>query len=113
MNTKKSVYVTFAEKKLEEEFELLKEGKYEDKLLYKFIERVIKEVKNNSAFGIKIPKRIWPQVYVQKYSITNLWKYDMPNGWRLLYTIKENDVMIVDVILEWMTHKEYERRFKY
>ena len=70
-------------------------------------------MKNNPACGIKIPKRLWPKIYLQKYSITNLWKYGLPNGWRLIYTIKEDEIMILNVILEWFDHKEYERRFKY
>jgi hypothetical protein len=50
---------------------------------------------------------------VKEYGITNLWKYDLPNAWRLIYTIKEDEVTILNVILEWFDHKEYGRRFKY
>lgn len=113
MNNKKPNYVTFGEKKIEEEFEFLKEGKFQDKQLYESIERAIKDMKENPACGIKIPKRLWPKVYIEKYDVTNLWKYDLPNGWRLIYTIKEDEVMILNVILEWFDHKEYERKFKY
>ncbi len=41
-----------------------------------------------------------PKEYIKKYKIDNLWKYNLPNAWRLLYTIKGNEVMIVSVILE-------------
>lgn len=113
MNTKKPIYVTFGDKKLEKDFEILKEGKFQDKQLYTFIERATRALKNNPTSGIKMPKRLWPYIYFQKYDITNLWKYDLPNGWRLIYTIKENELMIVNVILEWFDHKDYERRFGY
>jgi len=63
--------------------------------------------------GLKIPKKLWPKLYVQHYGITNLWKYDIPNGWRLIYTIETNEVKIVNIILEWPDHKNYERRFGY
>ena len=43
----KPIYVTFGEKKIENEFEILKEGKFEDKQLYDFIERAIKDLKSN------------------------------------------------------------------
>ncbi|MBS3149030.1 type II toxin-antitoxin system RelE/ParE family toxin [Candidatus Woesearchaeota archaeon] len=109
----KPVYVTFPEKKIEQEFEELKEGKFKDKQLYEFIERAIKDLKGNPSCGTKIPKRLWPKDYIQQYEIFNLWKYDLPNGWRLVYTIKEDEVMILNVILEWFDHKEYERRFHY
>jgi len=113
MNPHKPVYVTFGDKRIEDDFEILKEGKFQDKQLYAFIERAIKDMKNTPGCGIKIPKKLWPKVYTEKYNVTNLWKYDLPNGWRLIYTIKEDEIMILNVILEWFNHKEYERRFKY
>ena len=109
----KPVYVTFGDKKIENEFEILKEGKFEDKQLYNFINRAIKDLKANPITGIKISKKLWPNEYIKKYSITNLWKYDLPNGWRLIYTIQTNEVMILNVILEWFDHKGYEKKFKY
>lgn len=108
----KPVFVTFVEKKIENDYELLREGKFEDKKLYDFIHRAINDLKTNND-GTKIPKQLWPKIYIQKYGITNLFKYDLPNGWRLIYTIKTDDVMILNIILEWFTHKEYERRFNY
>jgi len=113
VSNSKPVYVTFGEKKTEQNLELLKEGKFQDRQLYQFVDRAIRDMKTNPACGIKIPKRLWPSIYVIEYGITNLWKYDMPNGWRLIYTIKEDEVMILKVILEWFNHKEYEMRFGY
>ena len=101
------------EKKIENEFEILKEGKFEDKQLYDFIERAIKDLKTNPTCGTKIFKKLWPREYIRKFGITNLWKYDMPNALRMIYTIQTNEVMILNVILEWFSHKEYEKRFKY
>jgi len=80
----------------------------------KAIIRAIKDLKRNAFSGIQIPKRLFPKEYVKKYEINNLWKYDLPKGWRLLYTvIGENEVQIISAILEWFDHKEYERRFGY
>ncbi|MDI6708812.1 MAG: hypothetical protein QME47_07005, partial [Candidatus Thermoplasmatota archaeon] len=28
-----------------------------------------------------------PKEYIEKYSIDNLWKYNMPKAWRLLYSV--------------------------
>ena len=109
----KPIYVTFINKKLEGEFESLNEGKFQDKKLFEFMDRAIKDLKKDPTSGTKIQKRIWPKTYVKKQGINNLWKYDLPNGWRIIYTIKTDEVMILNVILEWFTHKEYERRFKY
>jgi hypothetical protein len=109
----KEVSVAFINKKLKEYFDLLKEGKFEDKKLYEFINRAISDLKQKPDCGTKVPKQLWPKLYVRNYGITNLWKYDLPNGWRLLYTIETDEVRIVSIILEWLTHKDYEKRFKY
>lgn len=43
-----------------------------------------------------------------------MWKYDLPRGWRLLYTVTaENEVELISAILDWFDHKNYERIMKY
>ncbi len=69
MNNKKPIYVTFGEIKIEKEFEFLKEGRFQDKELYEFINRAMKEIKLNPLCGIKISKRIWPRIYIIKNQI--------------------------------------------
>ena len=110
---KKEISVAFISKKLKEDFESLKEGKFEDKELYKYIDRALDDMKQNPSCGTKIPKKIWPKEYVQKYKITNIWKYDLPNAWRLVYTIETDEIRIMGIVLEWMAHKDYEKRFGY
>lgn len=111
--TAKSVGVVFCNKKLEEAYELLTQGRFEDKQLYSFINRAIDEFKKNPDCGTRIQKDLWPKEYIQKYNINNLRKYDLPNGWRLVYTLKANEVEILSIILEWFDHKKYEQKFKY
>ena len=36
-----------------------------------------------------------------------------PSAWRLVYTIESDEAKIVNIILEWFDHKEYEKRFHY
>ena len=62
---------------------------------------------------LQTPKKLWPKDYVKKYNIDNLWKYDLPNAWRLIYTIKADQITVLAVVLEWFDHKDYERRFRY
>ena len=110
---KRDRIVIFADSMLKHSFEKLKEGKFEDRQLAEFIDRAFDDLKENPFVGIKLPKKLWPKEYVQKYLLKNLWKYDLPNGWRLLYTIKGETVRILTIILEWITHKDYERKVKY
>jgi len=109
----REINVAFISQKLKKEFEKLEEGKTEDKKLVKFIKRAIDDLKENPFSGTKVPKKLWPKSYVKKYEITNLWKYDLPNAWRLIYTIEADEVRLVNIILEWFPHKEYEKRFGY
>lgn len=102
--------VVFISNELEKDFNELKE----DNSIKKGIIRAIEDLKENAFAGIQIPKRLFPKEYILKYKINNLWKYDLPNGWRLIYTITaENEVELISAILEWFDHKKYERRFKY
>ena len=106
-------YVVFADEKLKEAFDKLNKGRHEERELYELIDRALDDLKENPFVGIKIPKALWPIEYIRKYGIDNLWKYDLPNGWRLIYTVKASSIEIVSIVLEWFDHKSYERRFGY
>lgn len=102
--------VVFADDKIEKEFNELSD----DDEVKKWIKRAISDIRQNAFCGIPIPKRLIPKEYIQRYGITNLWKYDLPNAWRLVYSITTPDkIEIVTIILEWFNHPEYERRFNY
>ncbi len=105
--------VHFADEKLKEAYDKLKDSKVEDRLLHKWISRAIDDLKGNAFCGIQIPKRLIPKIYINKYSIDNLWKYDLPKGWRLIYSVAKGEILILSIIIEWIPHKEYERRFNY
>ena len=105
--------VTFISNNLKETYHELETGKFEDKKLFNFINRARNDLLQNPLCGIHIPNRLIPEEYTKNYGLTNLWKYDLPDGWRLLYTLLGDELKIVAVILEWLTHKEYERRFSY
>ena len=110
MRITKPSEVVFAEDKIENEFHKLNDKSP----LKNQIKRAIKDLQSNAFSGIQIPKKLIPKEYVKKYGITNLWKYDLPDGWRLIYSITTpNKVEILTVILEWFDHKNYNRRFKY
>jgi len=105
--------VNFADEKLKEDYNKLKEGKFEDKQLHKWINRAIDDLEENAFCGEQIPKRLIPEIYITKYGIDNLWKYNFPKGWRLIYSVTNGEVCIISIILEWFNHKDYEKRFKY
>lgn len=106
--------IMFANEKLKKAFDELKYSKTENRMLYKFIMRALEDIENDAFCGIQIQKRLIPKEYEKKYGrLDNLWKYDLPNAWRLIYTVKKDGIMILGIILEWLDHKNYERRFGY
>lgn len=105
--------VRFIDKKTREAFYKLEKGDDSEKGLFKLINQAMDNLEENTFCGIQIPKKLIPKEYVQKYGITNLWKYDLPKGWRLIYSIRGEEIVIITLILEWLDHKEYERRFRY
>lgn len=109
----KKIFVAFASEKNKKNFDELKEGIFSDKELYKILNNAIDKLKKNPQAGIKIQRKLWPKEYIAKYNITNLWKIDLHDGWRLIYTIETDEVMILTIILDWLNHKNYEKKFKY
>ncbi|MFW6233054.1 MAG: hypothetical protein ACOC3Z_00145 [Nanoarchaeota archaeon] len=107
---KKPSKVVFINNKLENAFYSLKD----DDPIKKSMIRAIKDLGENAFYGISVPKRLIPKSYIQKYGLTNLWKYDLPQGWRLLYTVTaDNEVELISAILDWFNHKEYENKMNY
>ena len=105
--------IRYAEERVKISFEKLKDSKTEDKKLYKWINRAMDDLENNAFCGIQIRKKLISKIYIEKYGIDNLWKFDLPRGWRLIYSVVNGEIKILSIILEWMSHKDYERRFRY
>ncbi len=106
----REIKVGFNDIKVKKAFEALKTGKSEDRELYDAINKVMDKLKLNPKCGDPVPKRLIPKHYGD---IDNLWEHDLPKVWRLLYTLEGDEVTILAIILEWMNHKNYERRFGY
>jgi Txe/YoeB family toxin of Txe-Axe toxin-antitoxin module len=105
--------VGFGDESIYKAFLELRAGKFEEKKLASFIQKAIDKLKEDPFVGVAIPQKLWPFEYVRRFEIMNLRKYNLPRGWRLVYTIRGNEIEIISVILEWFPHKQYERRFKY
>lgn len=105
--------VVFAEQKIKDAYEKLDESTTEDQNLKKWLDRAFDDIAEDAFCGIQIPKKLIPKKYIQRYEIDNLWKYNLPNAWRLLYSVAKDEVVVISIILEWLPHKEYERRFNY
>lgn len=79
------------------------------------IHQKIELIKANCHYGNSIAKRLIPQEYVLKYRISNLFRIELPNFWRMLYTLTngETEIEIISFILDITDHKEYNKKFGY
>jgi len=105
--------VAFADASVRKAYEELEGGRFEEKELKKHIDTAIRDLKESPFCGIMIPSKLWPKEYVLKFKVNNLWKYDLPRGWRLVYFVAGNEIEIVSIILEWFDYEKYEKRFGY
>jgi len=101
--------VVFVDEILEKSFVRLNETDP----LKKGLIKAIKDVQENSFVGRNVKKELIPKEIIKKYSINNLWIYNLPNGWRMLYVLTSSEIRIIAVVLDWMNHKDYERLFKF
>lgn len=89
-------------------------SKIENSIL-KSITYKIELIKDNFHYGQPIAKNKIPQKYIEKYDIDKLFWVQLPNFWRMLYTLKEgeNKIEIIAFIIDIINHKEYDKIFGY
>ena len=89
----------------------IKEGKentFEIQLM-RSIKQKVNVIKANPFYGDNIPKRQIPK----NYNVQNLWRVELVNFWRMLYTIKGDQIEIICFVLDIINHKEYNKKFGY
>lgn len=100
--------VQFVNERVQKIYEELEEAS-----LKKQLERALRDIEDNPFCRIQIAKRLIPKEYIQKYGVNNIWKYNLPGAWRLIYSIRGGEAIIITIVLEWMDHKTYEKIFRY
>lgn len=105
--------VVFADSRVKGAYQKLNSSRSEDRLILSWLDNAFDDIADDAFCGIQIPKKQIPEKYRKEYEIDNLWKYNLPNGWRLLYSVARDEVIVISIIIEWLDHKNYERRFGY
>ena len=85
----------------------------EKQQLLRKIQWAVELLKENPQFGIHIKKKLIPEKYLQNYDVNNLWKIDLTNFWRMIYTIRTDEIEIINFILDIVDHKVYNKIFGY
>jgi len=66
-------------------------------------------IKDNPFYGDNIPKDLIPK----EYNVQNLWRVELSGYWRMLYTIKGDQIEIICFVLEIVNHTDYNKIFGY
>ena len=85
----------------------------EQQTLLRSIKRVIELLKANPQYGRHIEKKKIPKQYIRDFEVNNLWKCNLSGNWRLIYSIKTEQLEIIDVVLDILDHKAYSKKFGY
>ncbi len=78
----------------------------------KALERLEGQFPWKPFLGRNVPKKLIPERYVEQ-GVTNLFRSELPGGWRLLYTVMEVDGEQAVIELDAMSHPEYDKLFGY
>ena len=72
-------------------------------------------IKFDIHYGEPVSKDKIPLSYVDKYKVKNLFWVELPQFWRLLYTLTagQSEEEVVAFVIEIAPHEDYNKRFGY
>ena len=79
------------------------------------VNKKVELIKENFHYGEPISKKLIPKEYKLKYGVTNLFRVELPNFWRMLYTLTNgsSEIEIIAFVLDIVDHKKYNKKFGY
>jgi F0F1-type ATP synthase alpha subunit len=110
MITKKEIRIFLKGQAKESFIELKKRNDKEAKTILNSFERVKEILKQNPQYGNPISKELIPE-QLKKQGIKNLYRVELSNFWRMLYTLEGNEIEIFLFILT--DHPTYNKLFGY
>ena len=108
----KEVRIFLKGQAMEGYLELRRRTDKEAQIILNSFERIKEILKENPQYGDPIAKKLIPKT-LQNLGIQNLYRVELSNYWRMLYTIEGNKVEIILFVLSIVDHKEYNRLFGY
>ena len=71
------------------------------------INRLFEVIVNNPFYGENAKKDLIPKEYRQKYDANNLFIADLPDYWRMIYTLESDEIEIIAFVLDIINHNNY------
>ena len=91
--------VVFANKKLEQDYERLATATHpEDRKAFLVLQDIRTRLQMRYLSGSEISENKIPEVYKRLFQVNNLWSLDLPPHGRVLYSIVEGEICIVDIV---------------
>ncbi len=86
-----------------------------ERIILNAINKKIELIKMNYHYGDPIAKDLIPREYKEKYDIKNLFRVELPNYWRMLYTLTDDEtkIEIIAFVLDLIDHSTYDKKFGY
>jgi hypothetical protein len=87
----------------------------QERMILKAINQKIELIKQNPHFGNPISKKLIPKEYTEKLGVINLCRVELPNFWRMLYTLTEGEtkIEVIAFVLDIIDHPTYNKKFGY
>ena len=86
-----------------------------ERTIFNAVNNKVELIKVNPHYGDPISKKLIPREYVDKYGITNLFRVELPNFWRMLYSLTDGEsrVEIIAFVIDIVNHPQYNKKFGY
>lgn len=86
-----------------------------ERMILKAVNYKMELIKNNFQYGEPIAKDLIPEEYLIKYRVHNLHRVELPDFWRMLYSViaGNSEIEIVAFILDIIDHQSYDKKFGY
>jgi len=108
----KEVRIFFKGEAQESFLRLKSRNEKEAQSILRSIERNKEILKQNPQYGDPIAKNLIPEEF-KKQGIKNLYRIELSNFWRMLYTLEGNKVEIFLFVLKISDHPKYNKLFSY
>src|SRR3989339_1014188 len=82
-----------------------------DITLLNSINRIFDIIVSNPFYGENAKKDLIPKEYRQKYDAANLFIVDLPDYWRMIYTLESDEIEIITFVLDIIDHNGYNKKF--
>lgn len=86
-----------------------------ERMIFDSLINKLEILSKNPHYGDPIKKSMIPLYYKKKYAANNLFRTELPQFWRMLYTLTkdEKEIEVIAFVLNIFDHKEYDKKFGY